>query len=161
MSLLRYGMFLTLIVWLGELIFFAFVLAPTVFSVLPTRHLAGNVVSRSLSALHWIGIISGVVFLVCSMVYARLHSGSAHRFAVRHILVYIMLGLTAISQFAIIPKMTALRTSMGVIDEVALTAPSRIQFDALHVWSTRLESGVFLLGLVVAYLTAQIIASPA
>jgi hypothetical protein len=157
MSLLRYGMFLALIVWLGGLIFFALVLAPTVFSVLPTRHLAGNVVSRSLSALHWMGIVSGIVFLVCSMVYARLHSGTARPFAVRHVLVYVMLALTAVSQFAITPKMAGLRASMGVIDEVALTAPSRIQFDALHMWSTRLESGVFLLGLVVAYLTAQLL----
>jgi uncharacterized membrane protein len=47
MSFLRYLMLLSLIVWLGGLIFFSFVVAPTVFSVLPTRHLAGNVVSRS------------------------------------------------------------------------------------------------------------------
>jgi hypothetical protein len=30
-----------------------------------------------------------------------------------------------------------------------------MQFDALHHWSTRIESGVLLLGLVVAYLTAR------
>jgi len=42
-------MLLSLVIWIGGLIFFAFVLAPTVFnpSVLPTRQLAGNVVSRS------------------------------------------------------------------------------------------------------------------
>src|SRR2546430_11739740 len=73
MPLLRYLMLLSLIVWLGGLIFFSFVVAPTVFSVLPTRHLAGSVVSRSLSALHWIGIVSGIVFLTTSMLYSRLH----------------------------------------------------------------------------------------
>jgi hypothetical protein len=30
-----------------------------------------------------------------------------------------------------------------------------VQFNALHGWSTRLEGGVLLLGLVVVYLTAQ------
>src|SRR5690348_13067412 len=101
MSVLRYLIFLSLIVWLGGLIFFSFVLAPTVFSVLPTRHLAGNVVSRSLTALHWMGIVSGVVFLVCSMIYARLSTGAAHPFAARHVLLFIMLALTLISQFVI------------------------------------------------------------
>jgi hypothetical protein len=155
MSFLRYLMLLGLIVWLGGLIFFSFVLAPTVFTVLPTRHLAGNVVSRSLTALHWMGIISGLVFLACSMIYARFTSGSFHPFAGRHILLYLMLILTLISQFAISPKMAALRASMGEIDAVALNAPARLQFDALHVWSTRLEGGVFFLGLALVYLTAQ------
>jgi len=30
-----------------------------------------------------------------------------------------------------------------------------MQFDALHVWSTRVEGGVLLLGLVTVYLTAH------
>ena len=49
-------MLLSLVVWIGGLIFFAFVLAPTVFAVLPTRQLAGNVVNRSLGILHWMAI---------------------------------------------------------------------------------------------------------
>jgi hypothetical protein len=148
-------MLLSLVVWLGGLIFFSFVLAPTVFTVLPTRHLAGNVVSRSLAALHWMGIVSGMVFLLCSMIYARITSGSLHPLAGRHVVLYLMLALTLISQFGISPKMAALRASMGEIDSVALSDPARVQFDALHVWSTRLEGGVFFLGLALAYLTAQ------
>jgi hypothetical protein len=148
-------MLLSLVVWLGGLIFFSFVLAPTVFTVLPTRHLAGNVVSRSLTALHWMGIVSGIVFLLCSMIYARITSGSLHPFAGRHVVLYLMLALTLISQFGISPKMATLRASMGEIDNVALSDPARVQFDALHVWSTRLEGSVFFLGLGLVYLTAQ------
>jgi len=54
MSFLRYLMLLSLVVWIGGLIFFAFVLAPTAFQVLPNTHLAGNMVGRALSKLHWI-----------------------------------------------------------------------------------------------------------
>jgi uncharacterized membrane protein len=43
-------MLLALIAWIGGLIFFSFVLAPTVFTVLPSREMAGNVVSRSLTS---------------------------------------------------------------------------------------------------------------
>jgi Domain of unknown function (DUF4149) len=156
LSILRFLILLSLVIWMGGLIFFAFVLAPTVFdpAVLPTRHLAGNVVSRSLNVLHWMGIVSGIVFLICSMLYSRFTTGELHPFALRHLLLYGMLALTAVSQFGITPKMAALRSSMGEIDNFALTDPVRVQFDAMHVWSTRLEGGVLLLGLVLIYVTA-------
>lgn len=154
MSFLRFLMLLSLIVWLGGLIFFAFVLAPTAFAVLPSRHLAGTLVGRSLGALHWMGITAGIVFLASSMLYTRLTKGTPHVFAARHVLIFLMLALTLVSQFGIIPRMDTLRASIGEIDSVPPDNPARVQFDALHVWSTRVESGVFLLGLVVVYLTA-------
>ena len=155
MSFLRFLMLLSLVCWIGGLIFFAFVVAPTAFSVLPTSHLAGNVVGRSLGKLHWIGLISGVVFLVSSLLYSRFTDGTAHVFAARHVLLCLMLALTLISQFRIIPRMDALRASLGEVRSVPLDNPERVQFDALHAWSTRVESAVLLLGLVVVYLTAQ------
>lgn len=147
-------MLLSLVVWVGGLIFFP-VVAQTAFTVLPTRHLAGSVVGRSLGTLHWMGMISGVVFLASSLLHSRLSGGSAHVFAARHVLVCLMLGLTLISQFGIIPRMDALRTSIGEIDSVPPDNPARMEFDGLHIWSTRVEMGVLLLGLVVVYLTAQ------
>jgi uncharacterized membrane protein len=155
MSFLRYLMLLSLIVWIGGLIFFAFVVAPSAFAVLPTRHLAGNMVGRTLGILHWMGIFSGLVFLASSLLYSRLTRGSAHFFAARHVLIVVMLVLTLVSQVGIIPRMDTLRASLGEIDSVAPDNPARLQFDALHVWSTRVEGGVFLLGLVVVYLTAS------
>jgi uncharacterized membrane protein len=155
MPFLRYLMLLSLVCWLGGLIFFSFVVAPTAFAVLPTRHMAGAVVARSLGALHWIAIISGVVFLITSMLYARLNSGDAHPFAARHVLILVMLILTCVSQFGISPKMHAIRASVGEIDNVPIDNPARVQFNSLHVWSTRLEGSVFLFALIVAYLTAQ------
>jgi uncharacterized membrane protein len=160
MSFLRYLMLLSLIVWIGGLIFFAFVLAPTAFSVLPSRHLAGTVVGRSLGALHWMGIVSGIIFLASSILYSQLTKGSPQVFAARNILICLMLALTLISQFGIIPRMDTLRASIGgEIDSVPPDNPARMQFDALHVWSTRVEGGVFLLGLVVVYLTGALLAS--
>ena len=99
MSFLRFLMLLSLVLWVGGLIFFAFVLAPTAFQVLPNTHLAGNVVGRALNKLHWIAIISGVLFLITSLLYSYLTQGSAHVFAVHHILVCLMLALTLFSQF--------------------------------------------------------------
>jgi uncharacterized membrane protein len=155
MSFLRFLMLLSLVCWIGGLIFFAFVLAPTAFSVLPTTHLAGNVVGRALGKLHWIGLISGIVYLVSSLLYSYIIDGTAHVFAVRHVLLCLMLALTLISQLGIIPRMDVLRASLGEVSAAPIDNPERVQFDALHVWSTRVEGAVLLLGLVVVYLTAQ------
>jgi len=158
MPFLRFLMLLSLVCWIGGLIFFAFVLAPTAFSipaVLPNTHLAGNVVGRALSKLHWIAIVSGIVFLFSSLLYSRLTDGTPHVFASRHILLCLMLALTLVSQFGIIPRMDTLRASLGEVSAAPLDSPDRIQFDALHAWSTRVESAVLLLGLVVVYMTAR------
>ncbi|HXY13328.1 MAG TPA: DUF4149 domain-containing protein [Terriglobales bacterium] len=160
MSFLRYLMLVSLIVWLGGLVFFAFVVAPAAFSVLPTRHLAGNVVARTINGLHWIGIVAAVVYLLSSVLYSRLTMGSLRLFAARNAIIALMLLLTLISQFGIIPRMDALRASIGEIDSVPPGNPARLQFDALHVWSTRVEGGVLLLGLVAAYLTSNAFAKP-
>ena len=76
MSFLRFLMLLSLVVWIGGLIFFAFVLAPTAFQVLPNTHLAGNVVGRALGKLHWIAIFSGIVFLICFAALQPRHEGT-------------------------------------------------------------------------------------
>jgi uncharacterized membrane protein len=157
MTFLRFLMLLALVVWLGGLIFFAFVVAPTVFApgLLPTRHLAGEIVGRSLSALHWMGIISGIVFLIVSAIYNRMTLGTARALAGRHLVIALMLGLTLISQFAVSPKMHALRAEAGVIDNLPLDSPMRKEFDRLHVWSEKFEEAIFLLGLGALFLTAR------
>ena len=150
-------MLLSLVTWIGGLIFFAFFLAPTVFApgVLPNTHLAGNIVGRALGKLHWIAIVSGLIFLLSSLLYSRVTDGTAHVFAMRHVLIVLMLTLTLVSQFWIIPRMDTLRATVSDFATVPVDNPVRMQFDALHVWSTRLEGAVLLLGLIVVYLAAS------
>jgi len=157
MSILRFLMLLSLVVWLGGLIFLAFVEAPTAFApgLLPTRHMAGSIVGRSLDLLHFMAIASGVVFLITSVTYNRTLTGSAHLLSGRHIVIVLMLLLTVISQFGISPRMHAIRKDVGVMDSVPLDDPRRMEFDRLHVWSENFEKGVLILGLVALYLTAD------
>ncbi len=120
-------MLLALVVWLGGLIFFAFVVAPTAFSpgLLRSRHLAGLLVGRSLDLLHYIAIGSGIIFLITSMFYSRMTTGNVRPLATRHVLIVLMLLLTVISQFAISPKLHAIRTEVGMIDSVPSDNPMR------------------------------------
>jgi hypothetical protein len=157
MSFFRFLMLLSLVVWLGGLVFLAFVEAPIAVSagLLPTRHMAGSIVGRSLDLLHYMAIVSGIVFLIASMLYSRMTTGNPHPMAARHLLIALMLLLTVISQYAISPKMHAIRAEVGVIDSVPLDNPLRREFDRLHVWSEKFEEAVLLLGLAALYTTAQ------
>jgi len=150
-------MLLALVIWIGGIIFLAFVEAPIAFTpgLLPTRHMAGSVVGHSLDRLHYMGIASGIIFVIASMVYRRMTVGSARPFALRHILIVLMVIFTMISEFAISPRMYALRTQAGVMDNLSLDDPIRREFDRLHVWSENFEKAVLLLGIVALFRTAQ------
>jgi hypothetical protein len=89
------------------------------------------------------------------MLEARTVTGVASVFAARNLLIFVMIALTLISMFAISTRMLSLRNDMGFIDDVPHDDARRVEFNRLHVWSTRLESTVLLLGLAVIFLTAR------
>ena len=155
MSVARFLMLLALVVWVGGIIFFAFVVAPAVFSVLPTRQLAGSVVQRSLSSLHWIGIVCGGVFLIASAFNSYSATGTPQPSALRNLLVLGMMALTFVSQTVGAAKMDTLRAAMGEIDKVPVDDVRRVAFNNLHQWSTRIEVVVLLLGLATLYFIAR------
>lgn len=144
-------MLLALNVWIGGLIFFAFVETQTLFHVLPTTKLAGDVVRASLIKLHWIGLFAGLVFLLCSLLHDQIAKAQLKLFTLSHIFLVLMLALTLYSAYRIMPRMDAIRSSSQDGSHPELKA----EFDHLHEWSTRLEGGVLLLGLGVVFLTAR------
>jgi uncharacterized membrane protein len=151
MSWLRSLMLLALVVWVGGIAFLAFVEAPSAFRVLRDPHLAGSVVGESLTVLHWIGIVSGCVFLLCSVTLNYLSNYQMRLFSGSHVFVVLMLTLTMVSQFCITARMRELRSGPLSMDTVS----ARAEFDRLHQWSTRTESGVLFLGIGVVILTAR------
>ena len=158
MNLLRFLMFLSLGVWIGCLIFLPIV-AQISFSLLPSPQLAGIVVRNSLIALHWIGLSGGGLFLLCSLIVNQITQGKLAFVRPSHILVIVMLALTAFSQFSVIPHMDALRAAAGEIRTLPADSPIRKQFDELHSTSTHVEGAVLLLGIVLLYLTSRRLAS--
>ena len=160
-SILRYIMLLVLVVWLGSIIFFGTVMAPVLFKTLPSN-IAGDVVGPSLNALHWIGLAAGMVFLgVFVALSARLPKTIFDILVPA--LIFLMLLLTAVSQFYVIPQMETLRPQIAgytyvtpVPDWEKRAAEARQEFDLFHRWSTRLEGTVLILGLVVLAWFARI-----
>ena len=153
--------YLLLGLWLGALLFFGAVLAPVAFSQLPPLfptpaagiHAAGLVVGTSLIRLHAIGLLCGLIVLLLLLI------GRAHYRTIlpQAILVFVMMLLTAYSQFSIIPRMDTARDSVGGnVDAVSPDNPGRQIFDRLHKTSTHVEGLVLLCGLAALAATAHL-----
>ena len=139
---------LALVVWVGGLLFFAFVVAPVAFGTLPNSHEAGLVVGASLRALHWIGLCTGLFYLLAAAMGARQRRGW-----IAPALIALMMTLTAGSQWGILPRMELDRAAAG--GEIAAADgndPARLHFDRLHKLSERVEGSVLLLGLAATVL---------
>lgn len=154
MTFLRFLRLLSLTLWTGSIFFFAAVEAPILFSILPTRALAGAVVSRSLFTMHWIGIACGLIFLLSCVLMAMLQGG-ASPFHARDLLLLAMMTITLWAHFGVERRMVRLRDSLGVIDTVPPTDARRMEFNRMHVWSTRMEGSVFFLGVALLYLVVR------
>ena len=111
--------------------------------------------NATLGKLHWMGLVSGVVVLISSLLYNWQKDVQLRPFALSHVFVGLMFIFTAYSQFRITPRMRELRAEMQNAANMSPSEGSRAEFDRLHVWSTRLESGVLLLGFGVVILTAR------
>jgi Domain of unknown function (DUF4149) len=148
---LRFLQFLSLGCWLGAIIFFI-VFTQGIFSVMPTKDLAGMVVGYSLARLHIMGIVAGCMYLVATIALERSIAALARPAA---LLVFVMILCTITSEYGVIARMDALRAQMGSVDTTPAENPLRVAFDRLHQYSVRLESAVLLSGLAALFLTAR------
>ena len=156
-GLLRLLQLLAMVVWVGGLIFFAFVLAPAVFHTLPTIHEAGLVVEAALRLFDMIALGAGGLFLAVTALLYRLTSMRIKgRYEMEFLLAGVMLLGTAYIQFNILPAMDRdLARANGDIATVPVTHPARVHFDKLHVRSERVEGAVLLIGLGVVFLMSR------
>ncbi|QQS40819.1 MAG: DUF4149 domain-containing protein [Acidobacteriota bacterium] len=121
-------------VWLGAACFFSFGVAPSAFSVLPSRELAGSMVNRTLMIINVAGLVIGVILLLTSLVQ-RGEEKKAWIWVQRVLLLIVAAGC-AVGQFVIAFWMAYLRVQMrSPIDDLAANDPLRVQFNQLHQYS--------------------------
>ena len=147
-TLLRILRLYSLALWAGGEVFFIIV-AGIAFSVLPDAHSAGLVVRGSLIALHRIGIVAGVVYLLATLALLAMRHDTHRARAAEVALVGVMLAVTLYSQMSVIPRMENDRLSLGGdVTQVSKDNPVRHDFDRLHSRSVNLEGAVLLCSLV-------------
>jgi type IV secretory pathway TrbL component len=152
---LRTLLYLALIVWLGAEIFFPVVAAITFTTLSQDTHAAGSIVGHLLRILHGMGMVSGMVALALLALAPAWNMYKPRAVLAPMILVVLMIGFTAYSQFAIIPAMERDRIAAGgAIDAADASDPSRIHFNKLHNRSEHVEEVILLLGVATVGLVA-------
>lgn len=139
--------------WLGAAIFFIAV-AQSAFAVLPSRELAGSVVSRTLLIVNVSGLIVGLILLATSF-YKRLNIKPVWLWSER-ILLVILTAACAVGQFVVGLWLSWIRSQLGrPIDEVAVDDPLRIQFNNLHQYSEWILIAAMISALILFFLIAR------
>ena len=148
---------LAMVAWVGGLTFFAFVVAPIAFGILPSKHDAGLVVGGTLRVLHLIGLYGGIAFCLATVwLWLSAEVPARVSFAIQLALTLVMLLVTAYSQYRVLPAMEQDRiTAGGNVDAAPVNNSGRIDFERLHVLSERLEGLVLFCGLGVVYLLSR------
>jgi hypothetical protein len=151
LKLVRDLRLLLISLWLGAAVFFSFAVAPTLFSILPAREMAGTVVTRTLAIINTGGLIISLLLLASAFLFKNIVSKRA--FYAELVALSLIALMTFVGQWIISARLLALRAAMGrPIDEVAQTDPLRIAFNSLHGYS------VFALGIgMIAAVTALLL----
>jgi len=138
--------------WLGAAIFFVAV-AQSSFAVLPSRELAGAVVSRTLLIINLSGLIIGLILLAASFI--KQPAAKPFLLWAERFLLALVAVSCAVGQFVIGSWLFYVRTQFGgkPIDEIAADDPLRIQFNTLHEYSV----WVLFAGMIAALLAFFII----
>ncbi|NNE97836.1 MAG: DUF4149 domain-containing protein [Pyrinomonadaceae bacterium] len=131
--------------WLGAATFFSLAVAPSAFSVIESRELAGGVVNKTLTILNFSGIAIGVLLILSSFI-SRGEARSVWVWLQRFMLL-LMTAACAVGQGIIGLYLNHLRSLMdGPIDGIAADSPVRIQFATWHQYSV----WVLITGIVAA-----------
>jgi putative copper export protein len=154
--ILRALRLLGIVTWVGGLIFFAFVEAPTASHVMGTNRQFGQLINGSITTLNQVGHAAGLIFVIATVLLWMRSSTRLRRLLMPQIfLVVLMIAATIYVQRGIIPAMERDRTAAGGdITAVPFNTPMRVDFDRLHALSEKVEGSALFLGLGVILLMA-------
>jgi hypothetical protein len=143
---------LSLVAWVGGLVFFVAGVTRVAFDTLLTAQ-AGLIVRGTLIALHHIGFLAGAVYLVSTLTLIATQRDSHLVRALEVLVVLVMVAVTGYSHFSVLPRMEADRLSLGgVVDPTTTDMPTHQHFERLHGLSVKLEGTVLFAGLLLVCL---------
>lgn len=147
--LIKWLHLLALIVWLGEIVFFSFVVAPSIFRLFDTAE-AGRAVGAIFPIYYRVGYACGLFLVVTCVVF--LVSGDAPAWwGLAGVASALMLAATLYAGLVIQPRASAMRT---MIHDPAAPQTVKDEFGRLHRMAVILNGVVLLCGLGVSLVSA-------
>src|SRR5579885_925433 len=142
---------LSLVVWIGSMIFFSFIGAPSIFKILPPEY-ASKAVGEIFPKYFPLGYISGIVAFVCTII-SGLKTGSWSVF--KMLILIAMTALTISNSLVTYPKAHSLKEEMQISESRTDIQQLKEEFQRVHRWSMINNVAVLLLGFVLLFLTAR------
>lgn len=149
-TIIRFLHLLSLVVWIGGVIFFSFIAAPSIFNVLP-RDKAGDVVGDIFPKYWMMGYVCSITALLTILILS--FHGQSYPLVNISLLV-LLCGLTFCSGMAVGTKAREVKARIRTIEDQAQKEILKLKFTSLHKRSTILNSIILILGLIVIFLTA-------
>jgi uncharacterized membrane protein len=147
---LNFIILVTMVVWIGSIIFFSFVVAPTVFNVLQPAE-AGKVVRAVFPKYYLVGIVCGLVAIGSLLLLPASRSAWVDVVRPEVPLLAMMVAINMYARQSLTPRINLARDA----DEA-----DKPRFDQLHRQSVILNGVVLVLGLVALFLLTQAMATP-
>ncbi|MDH5764305.1 MAG: DUF4149 domain-containing protein [Nitrospinota bacterium] len=145
-TLIQFIHLLSLVIWMGSIIFFSFFAAPAVFRLLD-RQKAGEVVGAIFPKYYAIGYICSI------LAAATLIQSPGGMKGPPLIFLTVMAACTFYAGLVINPQARALKQQM--LDQPEHREAIEPQFRSLHGWSVRLNASVLIFGLGLLWTTAM------
>lgn len=102
---------LILVIWIGSMWSIGYVVAPTLFSSLQDRSLAGSIAGQLFTIVSYLGLLCAALLVVFEFKFANALSQPTHR--LRFALLVLMLVLICIGQFLLQPMMAAVKSGQS------------------------------------------------
>jgi len=150
MTLIRFLHLLSLVAWLGGMIFFSFIAAPSIFKILP-RETAGDVVGDIFPKYWMIGYICSITAVATIMILS--FQEKAYPWA-RIGLLVLMTALVFYAGKVIGKNAMEVKVQIRATEDQTQKEALRFKFKAIHRNSMIMNVVILILGIVVILLTA-------
>ncbi|GMR04696.1 MAG: DUF4149 domain-containing protein [Thermodesulfobacteriota bacterium] len=142
---------LSIVVWLGALVFFSFFAAPSIFKVLP-REEAGTVVGAIFPKYWAIGYVSSSLAIIALLVVSYIEKSFP---AIRLLLLAAMTVITFYSGLTVGARARTLKADIKATEDTEKKALFRKEFKKVHFVSSVLNMTVIAGGVVLIFFTSQ------
>ena len=160
-SIVLFWHFAALIMAIGPPVFFGAVVAPEMFGRLPTRDLAASLTAPILTKACWMAEGSFVVLFGTSLLTARWwEARRIWRALTTRAAVLGSIAALVIEKLLIPPIEKIRAETVGLIDRLPASDPSRILLDRYHRLSTAFFAGQIAAAALILVVTARLLARP-
>lgn len=150
---LRWLYLVSLVTWIGSIIFFSAIVAPTIFKVLKPED-RGEFLHQLFSKYYLLGMICAVVGIICVGLLVFDRSFGKWPGVATLVLLAIMGAVNLWMRQSVAPQLTELRSQRTAIAAKGEPPSAEVdaEFDSLHRLSVRMNVAVLLSGLVLVFL---------